>query len=339
MTLPGLADVAAGYAETVVAAVRREYPNGLRHVLTDADDRPTPRQVHPAFYGCFDWHSAVEMHWALVRMLHECPWAVPAGEVRAVLDEHLRADALAAEAQYVTDNPGWERPYGWGWVLALADELAGWDDPDAARWAANLAPLTEVVTQGFIDWLPRTTYPHRGGAHANSAFALTRALPLAQRRSQAGDSALLDAISDAAVRWFAHDVEYPAGWEPSEGDFLSPALTEAELLAGIGRPAEAFPQWLSLFLPGIEEGVPESLFTPAVVSDPQDGQGAHLHGLNLYRAYAFGLLAGHLGEGDPRRAVLRAARDRHAAASLPAVVGGGWMVEHWLACYAVLLLS
>ena len=339
MSLPGLADVAAGYAEAVVAAVRREYPNGLHHVLADADDRPTPREVHPAFYGCFDWHSAVEMHWALVRMLRECPWAVPAAEVRAVLDEHLQADALAAEARYLTEHPGWERPYGWGWVLALADELSGWDDPDAVRWAANLVPLTEVVVAGLAEWLPRLAYPNRGGAHANSAFALTRAHPWAQRRAAAGDTTLLDAISDAAVRWFALDVEYPAAWEPSAGDFLSPALTEAVLLAAIGRPAEAFPQWLSLFLPGLEEGAPESLLVPALVTDPEDGQGAHLHGLNLFRAYAFGLLAEHLGEGDPRRAVLRAARERHAAASLPAVVGGGWMVEHWLACYAVLLLG
>lgn len=339
MPLPDLAEVAAGYADAVIAAVRREYPNALRHVVTGADDRPTPREIHPAFYGCYDWHSAVEMHWALVRMLRECPRAVPAGEVRAVLDEHLRADAPVVEARYLAEHPGWERPYGWGWVLALAEELAGWDDVDAARWGAALAPLTEAVVEGFLGWLPRLTYPHRGGAHANSAFALTRALPLARRRAAAGDPALLDTICDAAVRWFASDVEYPAGWEPSQDDFLSPALAEAELLATIGRPAEAFPQWLSLFLPGLADGVPASLFTPALVADPEDGQGAHLHGLNLYRAHAFGLLAEHLGEGDPRRAMLRTARDLHAAASLPAVVGGGWMTEHWLACYAVLLLG
>ncbi|WP_375496854.1 DUF2891 domain-containing protein [uncultured Jatrophihabitans sp.] len=339
MTLPGLADVAAGYAEAAVAAVRREYPNGMRHALLGPDDRPTPREAHPAFYGCYDWHSAVEMHWALVRMLRVCPGAVPAAEVRAALDEHLRADALEVEARYLAERAGWERPYGWGWVLTLADELADWDDDDAARWSANLTPLVDVIVTGFVDWLPRSAYPHRGGAHANSAFALSRALPWARRRAAAGDSVLLDAISEAAVRWFASDVEYPANWEPSQDDFLSPALAEAELLAAIGRPAEAFPQWLSLFLPGLADGVPESLFTPVLVTDPEDGQGAHLHGLNLYRAYAFGLLAEHLSDGDPRRAVLRTARNRHAAASLPAVVGGGWMTEHWLACYAVLLLG
>ena len=340
MVLPGLAEVAGGYADAIVDAVRREFPNSPRHVLHDAHDTATPRELHPAFYGCYDWHSAVEMHWALVRLLRCAPWALPAEPVRAVLDEHLTPDALAREADYLRSNPGWERPYGWGWAAALVSELESWDDDvDARRWAAAARPLADAVTRGFVHWLPRVRYPERSGAHGNASFALSRALPLARRRAVGGDPELLDAISDAAVRWFAADVDYPAGWEPSGSDFLSPALAEAELIAEIGRPPERFPDWLGLFLPHLAEALPESLFVPAVVTDATDGQGAHLHGLNLHRAYAFGLLADRLGEGDPRRPVLRAARDRHAAASLPAVVGEGWMVEHWLACYAVLLLS
>jgi hypothetical protein len=339
VTLPGLSDVAATYARTIIDAVRQEYPNAPRHVMRSADDRPTPRGAHPAFYGCFDWHSAVEMHWALVRMLRIVPDALPVEQVRAVLAEHLTADNLAAEAKYVADNPGWERPYGYGWALALAAELAAWDDPDGKAWAANLRPLADVVTDTFLAWLPRVTYPERGGAHANSAFALTRSLPYARQLSEAGDPALVEAIGAAAVRWFAADIDYPAGWEPSGADFLSPVLTEAELIAELASPAEAFPDWLALLLPGLADGRPESLLNPVVVSDPTDGQGAHLHGLNLHRAYGFGLLADRLDQADPRVAVLRAARERHAAQSLPAVVGEGWMVEHWLACYAVLLLS
>jgi hypothetical protein len=246
-----------------------------------------------------------------------------------VLNEHLSAEAIAAEAAYLREHPGWERPYGYGWALTLTAELEAWSDSDAdaRRWAANLRPLAEVVADALINWLPQSTYPERGGAHANTAFALARSLPYARLRS------------DAAVRWFAADIDYPAAWEPSGSDFLSPALAEAELIAALAAPAEEFPEWLSRFLPRLADGRPESLLTPALVTDPTDGQGAHLHGLNLYRAYGFGLLAGRLDADDPRVDVLLAARARHAAASLPAVVGEGWMVEHWLACYAVLLLS
>jgi Protein of unknown function (DUF2891) len=341
MSSPTLSHLAATYARTIVEAVRQEYPNALRHVMRHGDDRPSPRSAHPAFYGCFDWHSAVEMHWALVRMLRSVPDELPGDEVRAVLNEHLTAEALGTEATYLLENPGWERPYGYGWALALAAELEAWAaiDTDAARWADNLRPLAEVVSDAFINWLPQMTYPERSGTHANSAFALARSLPYARLRGQEGDLGLATAIANAAVRWFAADIDYPAAWEPSGSDFLSPALAEAELIAALAAPAEEFPEWLTRFLPRLADGRPESLLTPALVTDPTDGQGAHLHGLNLYRAYGFGLLAGRLDPDDPRVGVLLAARERHAAASLPAVVGEGWMVEHWLACYAVLLLS
>ena len=141
------------------------------------------------------------------------------------------------------------------------------------------------------------------------------------------------------MRWYANDVEYPASWEPGGSDFLSPALTEAVLIASIAAPASSFRDWLGLFLPGLGDGQPASLLTPAVVTDPSDGQGAHLHGLNLYRAHAFGVLAEHLEPDDDRGTVLHDARAAHAAASLPAVSGGGWMLEHWLAAFAVLLLG
>jgi hypothetical protein len=175
--------------------------------------------------------------------------------------------------------------------------------------------------------------------HQNSAFALNRALPWARSRAAEGEPALLHAIADAAVRWFAADVDYPASWEPSGADFLSPALAEAELVGALAEPAEEFPHWLARFLPHLAEERPATLFEPVTVSDPSDGQIAHLHGLNLHRAHVFGVLAARLDPDDPRAPVLRAARGRHAEASLPAIVGGSWMTEHWLAAYAVLLLG
>jgi hypothetical protein len=262
---------------------------------------------------------------------------VDAARVRAVLNEHLTIEACRVEADYLRAHSSWERPYGWAWALALAAELDAWpDDADAALWATAVRPVAEAVHDGLLAWLPKLRYPERGGMHGNTAFALARSLPYARRQADTGRRDLLDAIGDAVQRLFVRDADYPADWEPGGADFLSGALTEAELVAAVAP--DGFPEWLTRFLPGLASGKPAALFTPAEVTDPGDGQGAHLHGLNLYRAYAFGLLADALPAGDERAPVLREARERHAAASLPAITGAGWMVEHWLAAYAVLLL-
>jgi Protein of unknown function (DUF2891) len=325
---------ARGFAGVIVESLGREYPNAIRHVMTGPDDRPRPREIHPSFYGCYDWHSAVEMHWALVRLLRTVPDGLDAEEARRVLDEHLDAEALATEAAYFDVNPGFERPYGWGWALMLAHELATWDDPDARRWTRNLSPLADVLDAGFVGWLPKATYPNRDGMHANSAFALGRALPFAAARA----GALLEAIHDAADRWYSGDRDYPGGWEPSGADFLSPALVEAELMAAL-LDTDRFPAWLGRFLPRLADEEPQALFTPAVVSDLSDGQIAHLHGLNLSRAFCWSRLADVLAPDDPRVRQMREAARRHTDASLDQVTGSGYMVEHWLACYAVLLLT
>ncbi len=327
MNLP---EVAEGYAEAILVGMQQEYPNALRHMMSGPDDVPRPRQVHPAFYGCLDWHSAVEMHWALVRLLRITPSAVPGDAVRALLDAHLTPKSLAVETSYFDAHPSFERPYGWCWILTLAAELASWEDPDARRWSAAVAPLARRIAALYVAWLPKVTYPTRDGAHANSAFALARALPYAS----AHDPALHAAIVTAARRWFIADVDYPARWEPGGADFLSGALTEAELMTAV-LPPEEFAAWFSAFLPTL----PPALLVPATVTDPLDGQGAHLHGLNLYRAFAFFRLVGHLDPTDPRVAPMRAAASTHADAALPAVTGSGYMAEHWLAAYAVLLLG
>jgi hypothetical protein len=335
-----LAAQAASFAEVALANIEREYPNDLRHTMRGEGDRPTPRQAHPAFYGSFDWHSCVEMHWVLLRLLRTRPDLVPAERVRAALDEHLAAGPLAAEAEYLGDDGrrGWQRPYGWGWALTLAAEAAGWDDPDGRRWAANLAPLAAVVTERYLGWLPLATYPVRYGMHTNSAFGLSRALPWARLLAAAGDGELLAAIGAAAGRWFGADADYPGAWEPSGIDFLSPALVEAELQAQLLAPGE-FAAWLGRFLPGVAAGQPAALFTPAHVADASDGHIAHLHGLNLSRAWCWRRLAEALEPGDERSGPMLAAAAAHAAAALPAVTGSHYMVEHWLAAYAVLLLT
>ena len=331
---------AAGYARLALANIGREFPTIVHQVLTGPGDGPVrPRDLTPVFYGSLDWHSCVEMHWLLIRLLRVAGDVVPASQIRAALDAQFTPAGLAAEAAFIAGRNGTsERPYGWGWALTLVHETATWDDPDARRWSSALAPLADALRDRFLGWLPNATYPVRHGVHPNSAFGLSRALPYATERARAGDRALADAITGRARGWFGGDTGYPGGYEPSGHDFLSPALTEAELMSQILAPGD-FAAWLTGFLPQIGSGEPAALFTPVTVSDSSDGQIAHLHGLNASRAWCWRRLAQMLPADDPRTGPALDAARRHAAAALPHVVGGDYMVEHWLAAFAVLLLS
>jgi hypothetical protein len=329
-----------GYARLALDNIGREFPSYVTVLLTGPGEFPVrPRDRTPVFYGSFDWHSCVEMHWILVRLLKVVPDAVRATEIRAALDRQFTPGGLRAEAEFMRAKGGFERPYGWGWALALAHELATWTgDQDASRWAAAMEPLAEVLKDSFLGWLLKATYPVRTGLHANSSFGLSLALPYARALADKGQPSLAAAIEAAAHRWYLSDTGYPAAWEPSGHDFLSPALAEAELMARL-LPADEFAPWLAAFLPGLADGAPASLFTPAVVSDSSDGQIAHLHGLNLSRAWCLRRLAETLPPGDPRVPACTQASRRHAEASLPHVTGDDYMVTHWLAAYAVLLFS
>ncbi|HUD36863.1 MAG TPA: DUF2891 domain-containing protein [Streptosporangiaceae bacterium] len=339
---------AAAYARVAIDNIGREFPNGFYHAMSGPDDVPgLPRDVTPVFYGSYDWHSCVEMHWLLVRLLRTAREFVPADEVEATLDRQFDPGALAAEAATIVGpHSRAGRPYGWGWALMLVHEVsglvaqaAGTDLGAAAeRWQAALGPLADVITNCYTEWLPKATYPVRYGVHLNSAFGLSRALPHALDRSAAGDDRLVVAIDAAARAWFAGDRDYAASWEPSDVDFLSPALVEAELMAALLGP-EQFPDWLSGFLPGIGDRSPANLFRVAIVSDSSDGQIAHLHGLNASRAWCWRRIAASLPPGDDRVEIANAAAVEHAEAALPHVVGDHYMVEHWLAAYAVLLLT
>jgi Protein of unknown function (DUF2891) len=334
-----LRDRAGEFSAVTLQNIRKEFPNDVRSKMRFPGDFPNrPKDLHPAFYGCFDWHSCVEMHWLLVRLLRTVPDAVPEQEIRAALTEHLTAEALAVEAETFRTSPPPARPYGWGWALLLHHEIATWDDPDARRWSASLDQLSEVITAAFLRWLPKQTYPLRSGAHGNSAFGLSRALPYARLLAESGRGELLAAISGAAHRWFDGDQDYPAAWEPSGADFLSAALAEAELQACL-LPAAEFGPWFDRFLPGIGVGEPASLLTPAVVSDDSDGQIAHLHGLNLSRAWCWLRLAEQLPADDVRVPIMHAAAEKHAEQEMDKVSGSDYAIEHWLACYAVLYLT
>jgi hypothetical protein len=331
---------AAGYVQLALNAITTEYPVMPHFVATGPESYRTHRVMHPAFYGCLDWHSCVEMTWEVVRLLRTFPDDVPAEHARATLNDMLTPAHIAAEVAFFSDpnHRFIERPYGWGWLLTLQQELREWDDPDAARWAEAVQPLADLLADHFAAWLPKLTYPQRTGVHPNSAFGLSRSYDFARWLAEQGDDSLLHEIDAVARRWFLDDVNYPAQYEPSGADFLSPALTEAELMSRVLAAGE-FSAWLDRFLPGIAAGRPAELFQPAIVSDVADGQIAHLHGLNLSRAWAFLAIANRLPDGDARIAPLHAAAERHTQASLPAVAGRGYMVEHWLAAYGTLLLS
>jgi hypothetical protein len=327
VTSAALLAAAPGLAAPALRTVRAEFPNALRVDYRRPGGAPhRPRDRHPAFYGSYDWHSSVEMHWVLLRLLRLAPDRVPAEEIRAVLDEHWTAPAISAEVTFAASSPGWERPYGWAWALTLVEEAASWAaEPDAPddvrRWASVLRPLAEHFLGAYARWLPAATYPVRHGLHPNSAFGLLMALPAARR---AGSAEMLE---DAARRWFGDDVDAPVRWEPSGSDFLSPSLVEAVLMSVVLPEPKP---WLTAFLPA---GFP---LGPAVVSDAGDGQTAHLHGLNLSRAWCLRRLGDVLPEARER---LLAAAAEHAAAALPHVSGSDYVVEHWLAAYALLYLD
>ncbi len=328
-----LTDAAADrFAALALRCADQEYPNKLDHVINGPQELQSPRVLHPAFYGCFDWHSSVHGHWMLVKLLREHPGMARAAEIRALLDAHLNPESIGLEVAYLgqPNRRSFERTYGWAWLLKLSAELRAWDDPSARRWAAALQPLTDAMVVEFRAFLPKQTYPIRTGVHPNTAFSLDLALDYARAVGDAPFEALL---VERARTWFAQDQAGPLAWEPGGEDFLSPCLEEAALMARV-LPAREFRPWLRHFLPTLERGL-----SPAIVSDRTDPKIVHLDGLNLSRAREFYRLAKALGPKDPRSAAFRRQGDAHARASLPHLASGSYEGEHWLATYAVRMLA
>jgi Protein of unknown function (DUF2891) len=328
---------ASAFARLALKAVGREYPNKPEHVLSGAADVRAPRALHPAFYGCYDWHSAVHGHWMLARLLRLFPHLPEKAAVRAALAAHLTAANLRAEADYLAgpDRKSFERPYGWAWLLKLAEELRGWDDADARQWADNLGPPTDAIVARYLDFFPKQTYPIRTGVHPNTAFGLALAHDYARA---VGHERLRALVEERARTYFGTDADVPAAWEPGGADFFSPSLMEADLMRRVLPPAE-FRAWFARFLPGAARGEPKALFTPAAVTDRTDPQLVHLDGLNLSRAWCMRSVAATLPAGDPARKALGESAARHAVAALRHVASGNYEGEHWLATFAVYLLS
>ena len=327
-------DLASRFARIALGHVEREYPFKLDQVLTGPEDAQPPSRLHPIFHGSFDWHSCVHGYWLLARVSRRFSDLPEAAAITGLFDRKLTPEHVAGELASLQhpSAAGFERPYGWAWLLALAAELER-RPPHDQRWAQALHPLAEAFADRFHAYLPKATYPVRAGVHSNTAFALTLALDYADLR---GDAGLADLMRSRAVAWYGDDAGCQA-WEPSGDDFLSPALIEATCMRR-ALPEPAFSDWFARFLPDLAAGRPTSLFTPATVSDRSDGKIAHLDGVNLSRAWCLRDLAGAFTAADPMRALLADTAARHLAASLPHVAGD-YMGEHWLASFATLALE
>lgn len=331
-----LRERASDYVDVAMASAMREYPHFPLFIATGPDSYRSHRSFHPAFYGSYDWHSCVEMHLVAVRLLRLFPEETANTTAREALTTLLTPENIAVEMEFFANpaHKSLERPYGWCWLMMFAAALHGWDDDDGRRWSEAVAPLANQLMMALIAWLPKLTYPQRTGMHPNTAFSLVNALAWARLHPAMGWEAT---IVESARRLFMADTDYPLHYEPSGADFLSPGLCEAVLMAEI-LDEHVFPEWFNQFLPSFLNPTWNGL-EPAVISDPTDGQIAHLHGLNLSRAWALVRLADALPLASDDRDRVMGLAQQHAEASLPHVSGSDYMVEHWLAVYAMLLLS
>ena len=326
--------MASKFAGLALKHATREYPNHIQHVLTGPLDLREPRDLHPVFFGSFDWHSCVHAYWLLATVLRHFPDIGEARKIEKLFDAQLTTSKVDAEIDYL-DQPlrgTFERPYGWAWLLMLAAELDRHGSEHAKKWREALAPLAAAFADRFLAFLPKATYPTRVGTHFNSAFALTLSFEYADVTS---DPKLRTLLVTKAHDWYGRDSDCQA-WEPGGDDFLSSALMEAECMRR-ALDAGEFSRWLDRFLPRLANRQPEALFAPAVVSDRSDGKIAHLDGLNLSRAWCWRSIASSWPASDPRRTIALDAAGTHLAASLP-YVAGDYMGEHWLATFALLAL-
>ena len=328
---------ASRFAALALKCTQKEYPNKPDHTINDESDVRNPRAMHPAFYGCLDWHSTVHGHWMLVHLLRLFPNLPESKQIRAALDANLSAKNITGEVAYLkqANRASFERTYGWAWLLKLAEELRDWNDEDGRRWSRNLAPLAGAFVEKYLAFLPKQNYPIRTGVHPNTAFGLAFALDYARAT---GGRELEALIVERSRAYFGRDVNYPAAWEPGGEDFFSPALMEADLMRRVMNKSE-FTRWFHRFLPGLASNQPRSLLQPAIVTDRSDPKLVHLDGLNLSRAWCMRSIASALPQNDPARRVLARSAIAHANAALPYITSGNYEGEHWLASFAVYLLT
>ena len=319
-------------AELPLNCINTEYPNKLNQTLENKEAIGEPSELHPAFYGCFDWHSSVHAHWSMVSLLKQFPDLDKAETIKEKLKESLSAENIQGEIAYFNreQSDSFERTYGWAWLLKLADEIETWNDPLADELKRNLAPLTNLIAEKYMEFLPKLNYPVRVGEHANTAFGLSFAYDYALAVE---NIELKDLISKRAKDFYLKDDDCPLTWEPSGFDFLSPCLEEVNIMRRI-LPKNAFEMWLDDFLPQLKS----SDFDMAVgeVSDRTDGKQVHLDGLNFSRAWVF---YGLINQYPDKFSHLQEIADRHVGYSFPNLVGDSYEGGHWLGSFAIYALQ
>jgi hypothetical protein len=329
-------DIASRLAELPLHCIQQEYPNKTAHTIEGAADaKLTPRQLHPSFYGCFDWHSSVHGHWMLVRLLKTTKGLPKEPQIRQILAESFQPQAIAGEVNYFQNYKlakTFERTYGWAWLLKLDEELRDWDDPQGRQWARNIQPLTNLIVQLWSGYLPKQTYPNRTGVHPNTAFGLVFALDWARA---AKDAKFEAQIVQRAKDYYLNNTAVTAFQEPDGTDFLSPSLEVADLMRRVLPPAE-FPNWFKQYM--TTAGL-ANLTKPPTVSDRSDYQIVHLAGLSLSRAWCLYGVAGALPQNSARTQNMLASAKKLLDAALPHVTAGNYGGEHWLASFAVYALS
>lgn len=311
--------------------MNQEYPNKLGQVLGNDEDLLPPRTLHPAFYGCFDWHSSVHGHWSLVSLLKQFPQMEGAESIKAKLLANISSENIAQEVQYFegTHNKTFERTYGWAWLLKLAEELHTWNDPVARTLETNLQPLSQLIVAKYLEFLPKLNYPIRVGEHPNTAFGLSFAYDYAKTLQH---EALQSLIEKRATDFYFNDQECPLSWEPSGFDFLSPCLEEAALMKRI-LPTQEYIEWLQRFLPSLFNT--DFSLPVGEVSDRTDGKLVHLDGVNFSRAWCINTIA----EDIPQLQHLKQISYRHIHYSLPNLIGDSYEGGHWLGSFAIYALN
>jgi len=321
---------AARFARLALDCIHKEYPNKIAHSLhSDADVKP-PRELTPAFYGCYDWHSSVHAHWLLVRLTHMFPGSPFTPEARHALAKSLTPANITQEVKYLNEagRNSFERPYGLAWLLQLAAELKESGDQEARQWSATLRPLEQAVIARVSSWLPKLEHPIRTGEHNNTAFAMGLMLDYARITGNAEFGRL---VESRARDFYLKDRNCPLAYEPSGEDFLSPCLAEADVVRRILSHAE-FAEWFNGFLPRVE-------LEPTRVSDVTDGKLYHLAGLNLSRAWMLEGIVSKLPVGGARAQSLTTLAGRLKQTGLESIKSEHYEGGHWLGSFAVYLVS
>lgn len=329
-------EMANQLASMPLKCINQEYPNKTAHVINaEKDAILTPKQLHPSFYGCFDWHSSVHGHWMLVRLLRTVPDLENKDKIISILDESFSPEKIKEEASYFTKYQvaqNFERTYGWAWILKLDEELARWNHPKAKIWHQNLKPLTDEILRLWKAYLPKQTYPNRTGVHPNTAFAMSFAIDWAR---QVGDKSFEKELSEKAKIFYLNNTKTPAYLEPDGSDFFSPSLEIAELMSRI-LPQKDFEKWLNQFY---EKRSLENIEQIPIISDVNDYQTVHLVGLSFSKAWAMKNIINALPEKNTIRKQFEISREKFIENSLPIIFQGNYGGDHWLASFAVYAIT